>query len=106
MEKVLHKDDKLIPILICDHCGERIEDAGNANCLLEEDRPYPDDGETTDVYHVHKGECDRALSAELSEGGAGHSELETHLWRLCHNSGLPSDRIKEVEDRDAILGNL
>jgi hypothetical protein len=94
MIKILYLNGRYNPVLVCDHCDKRIEDAELA--LAVNVRPKGDKDETLDCYHVHKGDCDRSLERKL--GQVGTIELTTHLVHLTHNSGLtPSDLKKESD---------
>lgn len=49
------------------------------------------EGATAQAFHVHKGACEQALSAQL-EGMHGSEELAVHLLDLVRNTLSKSDQ--------------
>jgi hypothetical protein len=86
MIAIQKKGGRYSPVILCDYCGKLIEDAMNA---MEVSSPAPE-GATAQAFHVHKGDCDQALSAKLG-GLAGSEELAVHLFDLIRNTLGKSD---------------
>lgn len=86
MIAILKKNGQYGPAIICDYCGQVIDDALNANAVSS---AAPKDA-MAQVFHVHKGACDQALSAKLG-GSLGSEELSTHLLELMRNALANSD---------------
>jgi hypothetical protein len=83
----IHKQNgRYSPVVVCDYCGEVIDDALAA---MEVSSRVPD-GATAQAMHVHKGACDQALSAKLG-GLDGSAELFDHLLELLRNTIGKSD---------------
>lgn len=86
MIKVIRKDAITHPIIVCDACGNRIEDIRLAAAVY----PYSQgDDETTGVLHAHKGSC--LDQAEEKLGGVASTswhELEDHLIWLVTGAGM------------------
>jgi hypothetical protein len=86
MIAVLKKNGNYNPVILCDHCGKIIDDAMGAN-QLSSSAP---EGATAQAFHVHKGECDRAMCARLGDL-TGSEELSVHLIELIRNTFGQSD---------------
>ncbi len=86
MIAIRKQDGVYAPVVICDHCGQVIDDASNAN-EISSGAP---EGTTAQAFHVHKGECDRTLSAKIG-GLWGSAELSDHLVELLLNTLKPND---------------
>jgi hypothetical protein len=93
MMAILKQDGSYRPVVVCDHCGEVIDDALGA---MELSSSAPE-GATAQAFHVHKGDCDQALSAKLG-GMHGSEELAVHLFDLIRNTMSKSDvqRVKNA----------
>ena len=84
-----HKEGRREPVVICDHCCEIIRDARKAN---EVAAPPGDDcsaeaiegdtviGRWTRLYHAHKGECERALTARLDARATVSQDMSSSLF--------------------------
>ena len=86
MIAIRKKDGRYSPVVLCDQCGQAIDDAMNAMALSSS----APEGATAQAFHVHKGNCDEALSAKLG-GLHGSEELAVHLLELVRNSLRQSD---------------
>jgi hypothetical protein len=81
------------PMLFCDVCGERIQDASKAAVVFENFRP---EGDRLKALHVHKGIDGKAChqEAELiiqADGGApGWQEWKRYICDLAHNVAFPA----------------
>lgn len=97
MIKVLYDDGRYAPIMICDVCGERIEDAKNGAAVSNSDPEVLSDGDAVEVKHTHKGDCHDEADQHLREQGIhpGWNSLTTHLMQVLHNTGLSP---KDLED--------
>lgn len=67
MLKILRAlDGMLMPVFLCDICGERIRDAALAATLYP---PYSAAVEFLEVLYTHKGECHRLADEQLAGPG-------------------------------------
>jgi len=89
------------PILICDVCGERIQDASKAAIVFDNFQP---NGSRVKALSVHKGNIDGKTchhEAELiiaSGGGrAGWEELKAALTDLSSNVGFPASEMAKYD---------
>lgn len=83
------------PILACDVCKERIDNAGMAVVVHARNS----DAGVSAIMYAHKGVCHDA--AELTFGGqpnSGWDELTTHFARLASNVGIDRDKILDHFD--------
>ncbi|MDV6030376.1 MAG: hypothetical protein F9B45_09770 [Phycisphaera sp. RhM] len=69
---------RVAPIIVCDHCGEPITDAGMAVAVFTDD---------LDLFHAHKLACHNAIDAQHGIDGLPlpWTELGTHLALLTSN---------------------
>ena len=86
MIAILKMDGRYLPVVKCDQCGETIDDAMNAMAMSSS----APEGATAQAFHVHKGECERALSSKV-DGLHGSEELAVHLLDLMRNTLSKSD---------------
>ena len=84
---MLKNEGRYSPAVVCDHCGSVITDAFSATAISSS----APDGATAQVFHVHKGACDDAVSVRLG-GMHGSEELADHLVQLFKNTISGSDR--------------
>ena len=93
MIRVVEKNARTYPLLICDICGERIENLGLGAAVF----PRTDvDGEINDVLHVHKRSCHDAAERKVGGGkGAPWQELQDHFVYLMANAGKPVEQLVE-----------
>jgi hypothetical protein len=100
--KIIKVGDVSEPAIFCDVCTKQITAAGEAAAVY----PYEEkDGAVLEVLHVHKGRChDTAENKVGSNGGAPWQELESHLLWLLKNTGLPLDRLGELEADEKEFG--
>jgi hypothetical protein len=89
MIAILKKDGRYVPVVACDHCGVVIHDALAAMAVCSS----APEGATAQAFHVHKGECDQAVSAKLG-GMHGSEELAVHLIDLVRNTLDKSDPLR------------
>jgi len=92
------------PIIVCDHCGEKIENAVQAAAIVSEFGKYQNGN--LRVLHVHKVTCFDAT--EKKEGGkCAWEELSRHLQLLINNVRLtPRDLVEqEIIDKERGLTN-
>lgn len=84
------------PVVHCDICGKRIEDAEDGIAVW-----FPDEGEQCKVQHVHKGRCDNIFRYGANHRGRpdGWDDLEIHLFRLLHNVKYNARQAKERTER-------
>ncbi|WLI13888.1 MULTISPECIES: hypothetical protein [Pseudomonas] len=89
------------PMLFCDVCGERIEDAGKAAVVFDN---FRQNGERAKTLHVHKGSiggktCHHEAELIIRSGGGtpGWQELKRHLCDLAHNVAFPASVMAEYD---------
>ena len=109
MIKILDRNSRYAPVMVCDICGKIIDDANRAAVVHKRPQLSEDlEGKTLiDVIHVHKGKCHDV--GELNLGGkerTGWIELETHLRYLIHNVGMNLEEMKEQNDIEDNYGIL
>ena len=103
MIRIMYANRRYSPILVCDICGQRIEDGAMAAALTGD--MTQEEGSLTDVLHVHKGSChtqaERTIESTLAEPDVvGWQELGAHLSSLIHNVGF---KPKDLEDYETDL---
>lgn len=102
MIRIHYKDGRNIPVLMCDVCGTWIEDAKEGAAVFVTPQ---NNGDTTDVMHVHKRACHDAAEAKLGgRAKCSWQELSEHMLHLTHNTALPVERLKEIADRQDQFG--
>lgn len=72
------------PVVICDHCGERIENARRGMYLIAKDANQP--GNLTDPLFAHQGPCFDALSK--STGRTAWHHLQNFIIYFCNSNQL------------------
>ena len=92
--KMMWKAGRFCPVVVCSHCGKRIEDAKRCNV----EWLIPDKQELAGpaaVYFTHKG-CCRAFEA-ANGGGAlwGATELQAFVVYLGDNLHLDWEKARE-----------
>jgi hypothetical protein len=87
MIAILKQEGQYRPVIVCDQCGQVIDDA-MAAMVISSSAPQ---GTLAQAFHVHKGQCEQALSASR-EGMHGSEELSVHLLDLLRNTLSQSDR--------------
>lgn len=103
MIKILRLNGKSAPVLVCDVCGSRIEDAKNAAAVNNFNSETVSDGDLLDVIYTHKGKCHNRAESLMTARGVGvvgWLELQHHLVDLIHNVGLSP---VELGDFDGML---
>ena len=89
------------PILVCDHCGERIENAELAAAVSPLSGKYQNGNRR--ILHVHKGSCFDAI--ERMEGeNCSWEELSIHVRLLAENVTLSPQELIEQKNVDAEWG--
>lgn len=110
MIKILVLNARHAPIIMCDLCGQKIDDAIIGAAIFNNRTPGGDrlpDGSVIDVLHAHKGECHDLAETKL--GGkelTGWIELERHVRYVLHNSGLDLQELLDYDDFDNEVGTL
>jgi hypothetical protein len=102
--RLLYSGGRYVPIIARDACGQRIEDfrlAMEINNAVE----LPEEGKMTNVFHVHKGACDRALEDKLG-GITGSSELGAHLFMLAYNVRLRQKDFERLDEERGMFDQL
>lgn len=96
MIKVMNKGHRSVPVICCDACGSRIDDADAGAAVFRKTTGADD---ISEVLHAHKGRCH--VVAEEQFGGqvkTGWHELRQHLQLLAFNTGLPPAALQKLED--------
>jgi hypothetical protein len=102
MIKIIHhRPGRYAPPLFCDTCGKRITDAGLAAAVTV-GHPIPE-GESSEVLHVHKGECHDAVDRRLGRQ-AGWDELSRPLLHLIYNVDLSPEKLIDHREADVECG--
>ncbi len=92
MIKVWYKDGRYVPIITCDICNERIEDAAVAAAVAPSGEPDKD--QVLDVLHAHKGRCHEAAEHKLGgDLNTGWEELSVHVLYLARNVKLSPEAL-------------
>ena len=73
------------PIIVCDHCGERITDARSAGVVTPDSDRYPNGNRR--ILHLHNGKCLEAVAISENEKRTC-VELPRHLRLLIENVDL------------------
>ena len=89
MIKMLKKKGRSLPIVICDQCGEAIEHVEDGIIVYSDSQ----EGETSQIFHLHRGECDRIF--KLQTPTSAWDDLDLFLARLLLNVNFVS--IKETK---------
>jgi hypothetical protein len=97
MIKVMPVDERYVPMLFCDFCGERILDASMALIRYKSD---PSDPAGTEVLYAHKNTCDK----QLKDVDSGWGELRTFLTHLTSNVGFPAKDMYEADAQRKEMG--
>lgn len=95
------------PVLVCDMCGDKLNDAGKAAVVFNNFAPH---GSKITALHVHKGNidgktCHDEAEAMIRAGGGtpGWQELKACLVDMVHNSGFPPDEMAKYDTRHSGL---
>jgi hypothetical protein len=103
--KTLYSGGRYSPMFVCDHCGEPIRNVALALALARSSGVT--EGEMIETFHVHKGPCDRAVSARINAiSGSGSTEMRYHLRYLLHNTGVSLEDMAAVDAQEEELGSL
>lgn len=89
------------PIISCDHCGSRVEDAGLATCYWKEAAP----NERSEVFIVHK-KCHRAFDEANGAGTWPTLELQHFLVDVSYNVGMSEDDWNRARESSARLRSI
>ena len=92
MIAMILKNGRTGPVVMCDHCMERIANPSMAMVCWD----YPDgDDQPTGVYHLHKNECDRAFNQGRQRPW---EEMSRHILYLAYNVGMTIEAMIHAED--------
>lgn len=104
MIKVLYKDGRYSPLVICDICSERIEDAALGAAVAPSGQGGDD--QLLEVLHAHKGGCHKAAEERLGgKVNTGWDELGVHMLNLAMNVKLSPEALsdlRKLEDEFAL----
>jgi len=102
MIRMIRNEGRTTPIVVCDNCKEPITDSEMAMAIWKQ----PDvDGTQAEVFHLHKGPCDRAFKAVIGDPNPWQ-ELTKHLHYLCSNVGLSPEKLLKEEAIEQEIGTL
>ena len=84
------------PVVHCDICGNRIEDARDGIAAW-----FHDECEQCEVYHVHMGRCDDIFRHGTNHRGRADAwdHLDVHLFYLLHNVKCDAVQAKEIAEQ-------
>jgi hypothetical protein len=87
--KIEIRERRSYPVIVCDHCGGKIEKGSDGNAMWMEPVSAPRDSipRRYDVTHTHKKCCmryERANPCETGDAWMTH-ELDHDLFMLCLN---------------------
>jgi len=88
-------EGKVSPIITCDNCNSRIDNAGTSAVVYHTTFPKEGDYEGQ-VLFAHKGTCLDTLEQKLADRYDGWEELERFLSFLTHNVKLTSENINDT----------
>lgn len=92
------------PVLVCDECGERIENIREANVLW--DAELLSDAEPMSAFLVaHKGTCTKLLDREAGKQ-LSWNEGSLFIFQLVSNVGLTAADFEELGHRQFLLEGL
>lgn len=100
MIKIITRKGLLCSHFICDVCQQPILEVNQA--LIAMPDCFTCDGNPIDVYHVHKGRCQRELESE-SPRTYGDLEMRDHVASLLVNLGWKQKDWKRAMDSYANL---
>ena len=99
MIKIINLGGMTGPVIYCDCCGKRIDDASRAAVLAA---AKTQEKHTSAVLYVHKGKCHEKAEAQV--GSHGWQELSRHLLQLIYNAGLSLEDLEARRVTDTDLG--
>lgn len=98
MIKILWRDGRSAPIVVCDVCGDMISDYAEGGVVFP-DPPAGANNVHVEALHIHKGACHDKAEARFQDGRCGWDELGLHLYRLCANTGIDTGQFIEERER-------
>lgn len=99
---VHHKQGRYAPMLFCDICGKRIDNAKLA-AVLTVSHPIHYE-QTSEVMHVHKRAC-HDIADKRHGKKLGWEELSRHLLHLNLNVGLSPANLLALQKFDNEFGD-
>jgi len=110
MIKIFVQNSRYSPIIVCDICGRKIDNAMEGAAVFNNRTPSGDllpDGAIQPVIHAHKGKCHDLAESKVGEHDAAvWIELETHVRFLVHNTGLDLKQMLDKDRLDEVVGTL
>jgi hypothetical protein len=101
--KIMYFDGRFAPVVVCDICGGRVENANRGAAIFASHRMADgqvrtfDKGTLLDVLHAHKGTChDRAEQRLGGKLETGWVELAEHLALLIGNTGVTAEEVTQI----------
>jgi len=110
MLKILVRNSRYAPVLICDVCNQLITSVTEGAAVFPNRSPehaFWPDGQFLNVMHVHKGQCHD--TAEVVLGGravAGWTELSHHLVFLLGNVSMGEEELSYAMQGAAMLQDM
>jgi len=98
MIKVLYKEGRFIPVVVCDICGQQITEARNGAVANTWTEDIQEPG-YVEILYAHKGACHDIAEARLSQKSQtiGWEELSHHLLYVVRNAGLTIENLEKLE---------
>lgn len=100
MIKIVHRNGRYFPVVVCDICKKIITEAENAaivHIICQPSGDFLGEESFVDVLHVHKEDC--LEIGEYSLGGranTGWVELRMHLGHLVSNAGMDWEAMQQI----------
>jgi hypothetical protein len=89
--RVMNKNGKTCPILLCDICEKQIDNLGMGAAIFPRSST---EGEITEVLHTHKKSCHDIAEKRIGgKSSAPWQELQDHFIWLMANSGKPATEL-------------
>lgn len=103
MIKMLRTERGFAAVVVCDACGKRITDGGQAVALNSDTDKV---SEMVSAYHAHKGACHDAVEQRIGSPGqtVGWEEFSAHIFQAVTNSGLTLEGLAEEQEMRAEAG--
>lgn len=90
--KILYRDQRNCPVVVCDVCQDMIGNAGEGAVVFRCSAP---ENSKLVCLHVHKGECHDKAEEGIED--AGWEELGAHMAYIMSNLGIDLEAFKELD---------
>lgn len=99
MIRMILREGRCGPLVVCDICGDMISDADEGVAVFQGE---PHENSKFDVIHAHKDRC-HTLAEKRIGSTADWQELGLHLYWLCKNTEIDERRFQELGDSAGYL---